>query len=48
LGLLLYPTAVFEDRLQERRQAYLFGKKSAADVIKDIDAMWKAENAKRK
>lgn len=42
-----YPTAVFEDACKNGAQAYVFGKKTAAEVIKDIDAMWAAENAKK-
>ena len=41
-----YPTAVFEDACKNGAQQYMFGKKSADDVISDIDKEWAAEVAK--
>lgn len=35
-----YPTDVFEDACKNGAQQYMFQKKTAADVIKDIDAQW--------
>lgn len=37
----MYPTAVFEDACKNGAQAYVFKKKSAEDVIADIDKMWR-------
>ena len=41
-----YPTAVFEDACKNGAQQYMFGKKSAGDVIADIDKEWATEIAK--
>ncbi|HUW41102.1 MAG TPA: extracellular solute-binding protein [Rectinemataceae bacterium] len=41
-----YPTAVFEDACKNGAQQYMFGTKSSADVISDIDKEWAAEAAK--
>ncbi len=37
----MYPTKVFEDACKNGAQAYVFKKKSAEDVIADIDRQWK-------
>ena len=37
----MYPTVVFEDACKNGAQAYVFKKKSAEDVIADIDKMWR-------
>ncbi|HEY9054946.1 MAG TPA: extracellular solute-binding protein [Rectinemataceae bacterium] len=37
-----YPTAVFEDACKNGAQQYVFNKKTAEDVIKDIDKQWAA------
>ncbi len=38
----MYPTAAFEDGAKNGAQAYVFKKKSAEDVIADIDRIWRA------
>ncbi len=43
-----YPTAVFEDACKNGAQQYVFGKKTAAAVIADIDKQWASEAAKTK
>ena len=42
----MYPTAVFEDAVKNGAQAYVFKKKTAEEVIADIDRQW-AEARKR-
>ncbi len=42
----MYPTNVFEDGAKNGALAYVFGKKTAADVIADMDRMW-AESLKK-
>jgi raffinose/stachyose/melibiose transport system substrate-binding protein len=37
----MYPTAAFEDAAKNGAQAYVFKKKTADDVIADIDRIWK-------
>jgi raffinose/stachyose/melibiose transport system substrate-binding protein len=37
----MYPTAVFEDAVKNGAQAYVFKKKSAEQVIADIDRQWR-------
>jgi raffinose/stachyose/melibiose transport system substrate-binding protein len=37
-----YPTAVFEDACKKGAQEYMFGKKTANEVIADIDKQWQA------
>ncbi len=37
----MYPTAAFEDGAKNGAQAYVFKKKSAEDVIADIDRIWR-------
>jgi raffinose/stachyose/melibiose transport system substrate-binding protein len=37
----MYPTAAFEDAAKNGAQAYVFKKKSAEDVIADIDRVWR-------
>jgi raffinose/stachyose/melibiose transport system substrate-binding protein len=37
----MYPTAAFEDAAKNGVQAYVFKKKTAEDVIADIDRIWK-------
>jgi raffinose/stachyose/melibiose transport system substrate-binding protein len=37
----MYPTAAFEDAAKNGAQAYVFKKKSADDVIADVDRIWK-------
>lgn len=37
-----YPTAVFEDACKNGAQQYVFGKKTAEQVIADIDKQWQA------
>jgi raffinose/stachyose/melibiose transport system substrate-binding protein len=37
----MYPTAAFEDAAKNGAQAYVFKKKSAADVIADVDRIWR-------
>ncbi len=44
----MYPTAVFEDACKNGAQAYVFKKKTAKDVIADIDRMWKDARAAKK
>jgi len=41
-----YPTAVFEDACKNGAQQYVFGKKTASEVIADIDKQWKAAASK--
>jgi raffinose/stachyose/melibiose transport system substrate-binding protein len=36
----MYPTNVFEDGAKNGALAYVFGKKTGADVISDMDRMW--------
>ncbi|MGA2641191.1 MAG: extracellular solute-binding protein [Spirochaetia bacterium] len=37
----MYPTAAFEDAAKNGAQAYVFKKKTAEDVIADIDRVWR-------
>lgn len=37
----MYPTAAFEDAAKNGAQAYVFKKKTAEDVIADIDRIWR-------
>jgi ABC-type glycerol-3-phosphate transport system substrate-binding protein len=37
----MYPTAVFEDAVKNGAQAYVFKKKTAEQVIADIDRQWR-------
>ena len=37
----MYPTAAFEDAAKNGAQAYVFKKKTADDVIADVDRIWK-------
>lgn len=41
-----YPTAVFEDACKNGAQQYVFGKKTADEVIADIDKQWQASAKK--
>jgi hypothetical protein len=38
----MYPTVVFEDACEDGAQQYMMKKKSADQVISDIDTQWKA------
>ena len=37
----MYPTAAFEDAAKNGAQAYVFKKKTADDVIADMDRIWR-------
>jgi raffinose/stachyose/melibiose transport system substrate-binding protein len=37
----MYPTAAFEDAAKNGAQAYVFKKKTAEDVVADIDRIWR-------
>ena len=37
----MYPTAAFEDGAKNGAQGYVFKKKTADDVIADIDRIWR-------
>jgi raffinose/stachyose/melibiose transport system substrate-binding protein len=37
----MYPTAAFEDAAKNGAQGYVFKKKTAAEVIADVDRMWR-------